>query len=540
MLSIIKNIAHIHKSRLSLRLVLWVFLSVIVIEGIILIPSYSSKRAELLGQLKAVSMSQVELIAKMVGPNPSDHDVLKLFRSHLLRAPVLGGRLYAKDGDEIGTFGDNPALDHLQFKRDNRRELLVRDDYRYDVVIPIATPAKDYILILCHDALEVKHELLAFILRIAGLVVIISIFVTAGAWLAINPLIVTPILNLRRDLINVGEAIRKDRKAPRFKADNENRRDELGDVIGAFRRMFDQIQEAIDKRKGAENSLQQSLEQVEAYSQALNNELEKGRHYQRDFLPKRLPQLSNWEIAAAFFPARQVSGDFYDVFELPDNLVGLVIGDVADKGVGAALYMALLRSLIRIFSGHYQFISETKYSDIVSDFSNQADILRAVDRTNIYLLQTHGDEGMFASLFFGVLNPSNGRLAYVNAGHEPLFVLETDGNLKRLNHTGPGVGLLQDYRYRSQEITIKPGGTLVGYTDGVSEARSPFDEFYSRRRLQRLLEMYPSESAENTVEKIRAELFNFIGDSQLMDDITIIAVRCWEYESMSTSRRNRC
>jgi serine phosphatase RsbU (regulator of sigma subunit) len=372
----------------------------------------------------------------------------------------------------------------------------------------------------------------AFILRIAGLVVIISIFVTAGAWLAINPLVVTPILKLRQDLINVGEAVRKDRDAPLFSAKVANRRDELGDVFVAFRRMLDQIQEAIEKRKGAENSLQQSLKQVEAYSRALNNELEKGRYYQRDFLPKRFPQLPGWEIAAAFFPARQVSGDFYDVFELPKGLVGLVIGDVADKGIGAALYMALLRSLIRIFSGHYQFTSEAESSAPALDVMNQppshqhqTSILRAVDLANTYLLKTHGDEGMFASLFFGVLNPSNGRLTYVNAGHEPLFTVDIDGTIKKLNHTGPAIGLLSGFQYRPREVVIKPGVLLVGYTDGVSEARSPFDEFYSRRRLQLMLEAHSSNSAEDTVEMIHAELFNFISDSPLVDDITILALR---------------
>jgi serine phosphatase RsbU (regulator of sigma subunit) len=337
--------------------------------------------------------------------------------------------------------------------------------------------------------------------------------------------VVTPILKLREDLINAGEAVHKDLKAPIFNASHVKRRDELGDVIGAFRRMFDQIQEAIDKRKGAENSLQESLKQVEAFSQALNSELEKGRYYQRDFLPKRFPRLSDWEIKAAFFPARQVSGDFYDVFELPNHMVGLVLGDVADKGVGAALYMALLRSLIRIFSGQYHFVSGAEDLEGGPRFTTQAEILRAVDLTNTYLLETHGDEGMFASLFFGVLNHVNGRLTYINAGHEPLFVIDSHGSTKKLNHTGPGVGLLARYSYRPQEIDIEPGGMLIGYTDGVSEARSPFDEFYSRRRLQLLLETHPPNSAKSTVETIRSELFNFIGDSQLVDDITIIAIR---------------
>jgi sigma-B regulation protein RsbU (phosphoserine phosphatase) len=99
-------------------------------------------------------------------------------------------------------------------------------------------------------------------------------------------------------------------------------------------------------------TLERSKQEIESYSKALDDELEKGRQIQRDFLPQEIPQLPNWDIATHFSPAKQVSGDFYDVFSLPDNNLGIVIADVADKGVGSALYMALIRSLIRVFSGH--------------------------------------------------------------------------------------------------------------------------------------------------------------------------------------------
>ena len=99
-------------------------------------------------------------------------------------------------------------------------------------------------------------------------------------------------------------------------------------------------------------SLDQSKQEIEAYSKALDHELEKARQIQRDFLPDQIPQLPDWEVATYFAPAGQVSGDFYDVFSLPGNNLGLVIADVSDKGVGAALYMALIRSLLRVFSGH--------------------------------------------------------------------------------------------------------------------------------------------------------------------------------------------
>lgn len=520
------------KAHLSLRLVLWVFLSVIVIEGIILIPSANNRRNALLAQLRAVSIAQAKIVTHMAGEAVSGRDLLSLYRTHLVRSPVVGGRLYTSDGDEIGTFGEKPVLAVSPKAPEMHRELLIRRTYQYDVLCFISGPGNDYILVLRHDALDVRHELHAFILRIIGLVIIISIFVTAGTWLAINPLVITPILRLRQDLINAGDAVQKDRHAPRFTADFKDRSDELGDVIIAFRNMFDQILEAIDRRKRAEHSLQQSLEQVEAYTQALNNELEKGRQIQREFLPKRFPKLANWEIAAAFFPARQVSGDFYDVFELPRGLVGFVIGDVADKGVGAAFYMALIRSLVRIFSGNYRFIREDRLTESCTTFktqfqssADQTDVLKAIDLTNAYLLQTHSDEGMFASMFFGVLDPDTGRLTYINAGHEPVFIVRADGTVDRLNHTGPAVGLVADYAYQPNEMVVAPGTLLMGYTDGVTEARSPFDEFYSRPRLIRMLASQRSVSADTAVAALHSDLFNFIGGSALMDDITILGIR---------------
>ena len=207
------------------------------------------------------------------------------------------------------------------------------------------------VLVLRQDATAVKRELEAFILRIAGLILIISIFVTVGAWSAMQPIVVTPILRLRKDLVLAGEAISNDRSTPDFYAASVHRRDELGDVIAAFNQMYRRILEAISERRKAEAALQQSLEQVRAYTQALDTEMERGREMQKNFLPAMLPQRTGWEFAAFIEPARQVSGDFYDVFELPGGSVGLVIADVCDKGVGAALFMALFRSLIRIFSG---------------------------------------------------------------------------------------------------------------------------------------------------------------------------------------------
>ena len=161
-------------------------------------------------------------------------------------------------------------------------------------------------------------------------------------------------------------------------------------------------------------SLDKSKRKIEAYSKALDEELEKGRQIQRDFLPGEIPKLPNWEIETYFSPAKQVSGDFYDVFSLPGDNLGIVIADVADKGVGSALYMALIRSLIRVFSGHislHGFANFSIHNGVTQSVTEQCatteqlNALTAVKLTNDYIAHEHAKEGMFATLFFGVINP---------------------------------------------------------------------------------------------------------------------------------------
>ena len=280
-------------------------------------------------------------------------------------------------------------------------------------------------------------------------------------------------------------------------------------------------------------SLDQSKQKVETYSRALANELEKARQIQRDFLPDRIPELPNWEIETYFSPAKQVSGDFYDVFSLPGNNLGIVIADVADKGVGSALYMALIRSLIRVFSGHISLHGFANFS--VSNgiaksateqcaTSDQLNALNAVKLTNDYIAHEHGKEGMFATLFFGVINPVNGILAYINAGHEPVFILNSTGVRKSLKSTGPAVGMMHDMKFEIEQVQIEPGEILIGYTDGVIEAIGPSGDFFTRKRLLSILEKPPA-TASGLLEQINTNLSAHIHNAPPSDDITMLAVQ---------------
>jgi sigma-B regulation protein RsbU (phosphoserine phosphatase) len=266
---------------------------------------------------------------------------------------------------------------------------------------------------------------------------------------------------------------------------------------------------------------------LENYSQALNAELEKGKKIQRDFLPATIPQIPGWEIDTCFHPARQVSGDFYDVFMLPGNYLGLVIADVCDKGVGSALYMALFRSLIRVFSGQITLggwsIAKSSKGQKETSEADLARMLQAVSLTNDYISEEHGHEVMFATLFFGVLNPATGGLSFINGGHEPPCIIGRSGIKRRLKAKGPVVGIISGAEFEIQHAQLEYGDSLIGYTDGVTEALSPQKALFTKERFLSLIEA-PVSSANELIERIKADLFRHIDNAPQFDDITMIAV----------------
>jgi serine phosphatase RsbU (regulator of sigma subunit) len=258
---------------------------------------------------------------------------------------------------------------------------------------------------------------------------------------------------------------------------------------------------------------------------AIEVELEKGRAIQRDFLPRELPRHPDWEIATRFQPAREVSGDFYDVFDLPGGMLGLVIADVCDKGVGSALYMALIRSLIRVYAEQKLAGALTLGAAAAEKRTDPADLgLEAVQLTNTYLARHHGEEGMFATLFFGVLDPDSGRVHYINGGHEPLFLVGAGGIKSELPPTGPAVGAMEGLDFAIGQLQMAPGDLLLGFTDGVTEARNAADELFTRQRLRDLLSR-PAGSAREMLERIGDQLKRFIGNAPPLDDVTLLAVQ---------------
>jgi sigma-B regulation protein RsbU (phosphoserine phosphatase) len=268
-------------------------------------------------------------------------------------------------------------------------------------------------------------------------------------------------------------------------------------------------------------------------------DLEIGRQIQASFLPKELPELPGWELAYRFSAAREVAGDFYDAFPLAGGRrLGIVVADVCDKGVGAALFMALFRSLLHAFAEqHYSLgwldVLEgeaqplgTSPLDIRRKLLSpgRTSLKKAIDLTNDYIAVHHGDSNMFATVFFGVVDPDSGSLAYINAGHEPPLVIGQSGVRQKLMPTGTALGLLPGLEFEIDQVELEPGDILLAFTDGVLDARDPSGNPFGD---QRLVDLFAGNntSAEGILEAIyQAILRHMAGESQF-DDITLLAVR---------------
>lgn len=266
-------------------------------------------------------------------------------------------------------------------------------------------------------------------------------------------------------------------------------------------------------------------------NQSLRREMAVARNIQRDFLPESLPVVRGVQLEAALHPARQVSGDFYDAFQLaPSGNLFLVVGDVCDKGVGAALFMALFRSLIRasadpVGGGAIQMIGGRRTLVMQSlEAATPADLLtRVAGFTNNYIARLHGRTNMFATVFMAVLDPNYGSLDYVNAGHEPALVVAPDGSVQELRPTGPALGLMPDAPFTAAGTSLAEGHGLFAFTDGVVEARSPAGEAFGGQRLREALRPDGVGSAPELVRSVIESLRAFTRQGEPHDDLTMLA-----------------
>lgn len=260
-------------------------------------------------------------------------------------------------------------------------------------------------------------------------------------------------------------------------------------------------------------------EQEKLFRKALEREFEIGREIQAGFLPGELPQPEGWEIAASLKSAREVTGDFYDAFTLTDGKIGLVIADVCDKGLGAALFMTLFRSLVRAMSN----IDSYSASNTDHNLLPETRLKNAISFANNYFADTHGQTSMFCTIFFGILDPHTGKLIYVDGGHPPPILINQQGIKDTLAVTGPAVGLLSGASFTTKEVTFEPGDTFFAHTDGLTDTISSEGENFSQDKLVRLF--MQDRSLDNVLEIIQGQVKDYSTGAKQFDDITMLAVR---------------
>ncbi len=242
----------------------------------------------------------------------------------------------------------------------------------------------------------------------------------------------------------------------------------------------------------------------------LARELVMAGKIQADILPELAPVLPGWDIAARLAPAHETSGDFYDFIPLRDHKMGMLVADVTDKGMGAALFMALSSSLIRTYAARYPTLPAIALSAV----------------SDRLLADTRG--GMFVTTFYCVLEPHTGRLVYANAGHPAGLQISTRRGkeaINRLRPTGMALGVSEEARWKQKEARIAPGDLLVLYTDGITEASNPNGDFFDEDRLIETLLRRGNGSAQHILDALLDEVQRFVCHAPRQDDIALIVMR---------------
>lgn len=281
----------------------------------------------------------------------------------------------------------------------------------------------------------------------------------------------------------------------------------IGGIALKRHRSTGHARDAMASVQSLASQISSALYRIEAHTESLeraklSQELEVAGRIQASFLPRTIPSLTGWELAASLIPARQTSGDFYDFIQLPDGCIGIIVADVADKGTGAALYMALSRTLLRTYALQFP--------------DDPSAVLNATNKR--ILADTASDQ--FVTLFYAICKPDSGEIIYANAGHNPAFVISQSVTSPiALKQTGIPLGMFDGMVWRSETLKLEVGQSLLMYTDGVSEAQASDGKEFGESQL---ITAACGSSAAQMHQSIYDAISAFVGNSPQFDDMTMV------------------
>ena len=290
-----------------------------------------------------------------------------------------------------------------------------------------------------------------------------------------------------------------------------DRRDELGRLIHTFQTMAREVQARREHLEAlvAERTLDLENKNVllDEANRRMEDELAVAHSLQHAILPKTLPPDTAYSGDAVMTPAREMAGDFYDYFTLPDGRLGLVIADVSGKGVAAAFFMAITRTVMRASA---------------QEIDDAGPCMRLVNDR----ISSENPHDLFVTLFYGILDPRTGQLTYANAGHNAPFLIRNNGAIETLPLTGGvAVGVLPELEYEENGVNLEVGDTLFLYTDGISEAMNIQGETFDESRIETALSIGPGAPVDTVIGNVTLAVGEFVGDAEQSDDITCLVLR---------------
>jgi serine phosphatase RsbU (regulator of sigma subunit) len=520
----LQTFSHLLTARLSRRVMGWIFASLFLIEAVILVPSVQRREQELLTQLQRVSSGKVLWITATY-PNASPTEFLAQVK-RLQSDPMvylLGGTLYQANGQAVGTFGESPTVTFAEVMTGNPMNFEMHaqssQSNRYDVTWSIPHAGGNYFLVMRHDSSRVRLELRHYIFRIVGLVMLIAAVLTLTTLTVMSALVITPILRLRQDLLLAGEVIRQDQLATHFYAATVCRQDELGDVIAAFRQMFQQIWQTMSDRKSAEQQLAIANQEITRLNQKLTvenlrmaAELEVSRKLQQMLIPAQLEldQVPGLDLSGFMEPATEVGGDYFDVLN-HNGTIKVSIGDVTGHGLESGVLMMMTQTATRTLLTH-----------------GETDPVKFLNTLNRTLYGNIERMNCDKSITLTLLDYQNGTIR-LSGQHEEVLIIRKNGKIERIDTINLGfpLALEPDISEFIAELSIdlNSGDGIVLYTDGIPEARNSDRECYGLDRLCQVVQRNWEKPAMAIQQAVIKDVQSFIDTQAIADDITLLVLK---------------